>query len=185
VLPSKFEKINRLVRSGLEKKGISVLGVLPYDPMLSRPTFEQIIEDHDFEVICGKEYLDLPISRIIVAAMEPDDAIKYIVEGSLMITPGDRRDMIKAALGCFCADNRRLKISGIVLTGGINPDQGLLNLLQKAQIPVLMASEDTYDVATRLHDFTVKLRPRDKDKIEAVVKLVKDNVDLRKILKGM
>lgn len=185
VLPSKFEKINRLVRSGLERKGINVLGVLPYDPMLARPTFEQIIEDHDFEVICGKEYLDLPISRIIVAAMEPDDAIKYIVEGSLMITPGDRKDMIKAALGCFCADNRRLKISGIVLTGGINPDQGLLNLLQKAQIPVLMASEDTYEVATRLYDFTVKLRPRDKDKIETAVKLVKDNVDLRKILKGM
>ncbi|MFA5310893.1 MAG: AAA family ATPase [Candidatus Omnitrophota bacterium] len=186
VLPSKFDKINRLVRGGLERKGINVLGVLPYDPILSRPTFEQIIEDHDFEVLCGKDYLDLPISRIIVAAMEPDDALKYIVEGSLMITPGDRKDMIKAALNCFCADNdKRIKISGIVLTGGINPDQGLMNLLQKAQIPVLMAGEDTYDVATRLYDFTVKLRPRDKDKIEAVIKLVKDNVDLKKILKGM
>ncbi|MBN2831129.1 MAG: AAA family ATPase [Candidatus Omnitrophica bacterium] len=186
VLPSKFDKINRLVRMGLERKGINVLGVLPYDPMLSRPTFEQIIEEHDFEVISGRDYLEMPISRIIVAAMEPDDAVRYITEGSLMITPGDRKDMIMVALGCFCEDNdKKPKISGIVLTGGITPDKPLMGLLHKVKIPVLLAKEDTYDVATRLYDLTVKLRPRDKDKIDAVVKLIKDNVDLKKILKGM
>jgi len=186
VLPSKFEKINRLVRCGLEKKGINVLGVLPYDPMLSRSTFEQIIEETDFEVLCGKEFLENPISRVIVGAMEPGDALRYITDGSLMITPGDRKDMIGAALSTFCEDDpRRLKISGIILTGGIMPQDNLMELLQKAQIPVLMAKEDTYDVATSVYDLTVKIRPCDKDKVEAVVKLIKENVDLKKILKGM
>jgi hypothetical protein len=186
VLPSKFDKINRLVRMGLEWKGINVLGVLPYNPMLSRPTFEQIIEEHDFEAISGMDYLEIPISRIIVAAMEPNDAIRYITEGSLMITPGDRKDMVMAALSCYASDNdKKLKVSGIVLTGGIIPDRSLMELLQKARIPVLSAKEDTYDVAMRLHDLAVKLRPRDKDKIDAVVKLIKDSVDLKKILKGM
>ena len=186
VLPSKFEKINRLVRIGLEKKGINVLGVLPYDPMLSRPTFEQIIEETDFEVICGKEFLEKPISKVIVAAMEPGEAVRYITEGSLMITPGDRRDMIEAALNSFCEDgNKKLKVSGMVLTGGIMPDSGLMELLQKTQIPVLLAREDTYDVATTIHDLTVKLRPCDEDKISAVVRLIRESVDLKKILKGM
>ncbi len=186
VLPSKFEKINRLVRSGLERKGINVLGVIPFNPMLSRPTFEQIIEETDFEVFCGKEFLENPISRVIVGAMEPADAVKYITEGSLMITPGDRKDMITVALGSFCEnDDKRLKVSGIVLSGGITPNPELTELLQKAQIPVLLAKEDTYDVATSIHDLTVKLRPCDKDKIEAVVKLIKESVDLKKILKGM
>ena len=32
-------------------------------------------------------------------------------------------------------------------------------LMQRAQIPVLIAQEDTYDVATLFHDLIVKIRP--------------------------
>ncbi|MDD5108643.1 MAG: AAA family ATPase [Candidatus Omnitrophica bacterium] len=186
VLPTKFDKINRLVRKGLERKGVDVLGVLPYDPMLARPTIEQILEETDFEVICGKEYLERSVSKVIVAAMEPRDAARYITEDSLMITPGDRQDMITIALNCFRdLVNKKLKICGIVLTCGITPDEPTMNLLSKAQIPVLLAKSDTYDVATCVHDLTVKIRSCDTEKINAVVKLIKENVDFNKILKGI
>jgi len=186
VLPNKFDKINNLVIRGLERKGINVLGVIPYNPMLSRPTIEQILEETDFELLCGKEYLENPVTQVIVGAMEPHDAIKYISDDSLMITPGDREDMIMTALGCFReSEEKRLKVCGIILSGGITPDQPIMNLLYKAQIPVLLAKSDTYDVATTIHDMTVKIRPCDKRKIEAVVKLIKDNVDINRILKGM
>jgi BioD-like phosphotransacetylase family protein len=186
VLPNKFEKINALVRKGLERKGVKVLGVIPYNPMLSRPTIEQILEETDFKLLCGKEYLESPVSQVIVGAMEPHDAIKYITDDSLMITPGDREDMLMTALGCFRdSDEKRLKVCGIILSGGIMPDAPIMNLLTKAQIPVLLAEEDTYDVATTIHDMTVKIRPCDKTKIDAVVKLIKDNVDITSILKGM
>ncbi len=186
VLPDKFDKINRLVRMGLERRGVNVLGVLPYNSMLSRSTFKQIIEETGFEILCGKDYLERTISRVIVGAMEPCDAIKYILEDSLIITPGDREDMIMTVLGCFCeGNNKRLKVSGMVLSGGITPGQPIMSLLEKAGIPVLLAKSDTYDVATSVHDLTVKIRPCDKDKIDAVIKLIKDNVDLKKILKGI
>jgi BioD-like phosphotransacetylase family protein len=60
-----------------------------------------------------------------------------------------------------------------------------MNLLSKAEIPVLLAKSDTYDVATSIHDMTIKIRPQDSEKINAVKKLVKDNVNFDKILKGM
>ncbi|MBI4982962.1 MAG: AAA family ATPase [Candidatus Omnitrophica bacterium] len=186
VLPSKFEKISRLVRKGLERQGINVLGVVPFDPMLSRPSFEQIVEEAGFSVLCGKEYLGRSISQVFVGAMEPKDAAKYIVDNSLMITPGDRQDMIMTALNCFRqSDEKKLKVSGIVLSGGIIPEEPVMNLLLKAEIPVLLANTDTYDVATTVHDLTIKIRPQDKEKIGAVVNLVKEHVDLEKILKGM
>lgn len=186
VLPGKFDKINNLVRKGLKRKGVDVLGVVPYNPMLSRPTIEQILEEENFSLLCGKEYLESSVSQVIVGAMEPHDAVKYIMEDSLMITPGDREDMIMTALSCFREeDKKRLKVSGIVLSGGITPEQPIMNLLHKAQVPVLLAKSDTYDVATSVHDLTVKIRPRDTEKIDAVVKLIKDNVDLNRILKGM
>jgi BioD-like phosphotransacetylase family protein len=186
VLPDKFDKVNSLVRKGLERKGIKVLGVIPYNPMLSRPTIEQILEETDFECLSGRSRLECPISQVIVGAMEPHDAIKYIVDDSLMITPGDREDMIMTALGCFREDDeKRLKVSGIVLSGGIVPDQPIMNLLTKSGIPVLLARSDTYDVATRIHDMTVKIRPCDKAKIDAVVNLVKECTDIDAIMKGM
>ncbi|MDD5465180.1 MAG: AAA family ATPase [Candidatus Omnitrophica bacterium] len=186
VLPGKFEKINRLVRKGLERKGIDVLGVLPYDPMLAKPSIEQILEETDFEVLCGEQYLERSVAKVIVAAMEPRDAERYITEDALMITPGDREDMINIALNCFRdSGSKKLKICGIVLTCGITPQGPIMELLAKAEIPVLLADSDTYDVATCVHDLTVKIRPCDTEKINAVVKLMKENVDFNKILKGI
>jgi len=118
--------------------------------------------------------------------MEPRDAARYIIEDSLMITPGDRHDMITIALNCFRdADNKKLKVCGIILTCGITPEPSVMELLAKARIPVLLAKSDTYDVATCVHDITVKIRPCDKEKINAVVKLIKENVDFKKILRGI
>jgi len=160
--------------------------VLPYDAMLARPTIEQILEETDFKVLCGKEYLERSVAKVIVAAMEPCDAQQYITEDSLMITPGDREDMIKIALNCFSdSAKKKLKLCGIIFSCGITPGASTMELLVKGKIPVLLASSDTYDVATCVHDITVKIRPCDIEKISAVEKLIKENVDFNKILRGI
>jgi len=45
VMPDKFGKISRLIRKGLHRQGVDVLGVIPYNPMLSYPTIRQILEE--------------------------------------------------------------------------------------------------------------------------------------------
>ncbi len=186
VLSTKFEKINTLVRKGLKQQGINVLGVIPYNPLLSLPTLEQILEETDYKVLCGKDFLESSVAHVLVGAMKPKDAIKYITDDSLMITPGDREDMIATALGCYReSDKDKLKVSGMILTGENLPDKSTLDLLEKAKIPVLLANSDTYTVASNIHDLTVKIRPRDTTKISAAIKLIKEHVDLNTILKGM
>jgi len=186
VLPDKFNKISNLVRKGLERKGIPVLGVVPYDPLLSRPTIKQIIEETDYELICGKEFLGNSVSRVIVGAMKCNDAIKYITEDSLLITPGDREDIITSALSCHRdGPGKRLKLSGVILTGGLVQEKESIELLKNSALPVLLAKLDTYSVASCIHDLTVKIRPQDTEKINTVVKLIKDHVDLDRILKGI
>jgi len=183
VLPEKFDKINHLVRKGLERKGVDVLGVIPYYPMLSYPTVEQVLEETKFELLCGKDYLEKYISRIIIGAMRPHYALKYIVDDSLLITPGDRKDMIKAALLTRRDTNKeKPRVCGIILSGGIVPSPQIMDALNKLNIPVLLAKSDTYTVASRIHDLIVKIRPEDTNKINTAVKLIKDNVDLDRIL---
>lgn len=186
VLPEKFDKIKKLVKQGLARKGVEVFGVMPYNPILSYPKVSQILEETDYKLLCGSKSLNRVLSKIIVGAMTPADCLPYIVDHTLLITPGDREDIIKMALSCVKDDNKEeLKIASIVLTGGIMPSKDIMDTLEEKSIPVLLTRNDTYDVASTIHDLTVKIRPEDKDKIEMAVKFIKDYVDLDKIVERM
>jgi BioD-like phosphotransacetylase family protein len=186
VLPEKYDKINQLVRKGLERKGINCLGVIPFTPTLSYPTIEQILEETSFDLLCGKDKLETYVSRVIIGAMRPASAIKYIVNDSLLIMPGDSEDMIMAALQCFREDDpSRLKLAGIILSGGMTPEKPIMDILLHSGLSVLIAKTDTYTVASMVHDLTIKIRPHDTAKIKTVVKLIKDYVDLEKIIRGI
>ena len=186
VLPGKLDKINSLVRKGLSRKGVEVLGVIPYLPKLSYPTIGQILEETDFKLISGRKNLANVIKNIIVAAMEPHDALNYIKDMCFIITPGDREDILLAALSCHLANTAACPIlSGVILTGGIMPHSRILEVMKKAGVPLLSAQEDTYKVASIIHDLTIKIRPQDKEKIELVKKIISDNVDVERLSKWM
>lgn len=187
VLPEKYEKVNQLVREGLKRKGMEVLGVIPYYPFLSAPTISQILEETEFKLLSGEESLSNRAENIIVGAMQPHDALNYIKDKSLVITPGDRDDMIMTVLSFYFTKVKTedFTIAGMVLTGGMTPHARIMEIIKNSKIPVLLAKEDTYSVASRVHDLTVKLLPGDKEKIGIVIKMVKEFVDLDRIAKGM
>ncbi|MFH1678026.1 MAG: AAA family ATPase [Candidatus Omnitrophota bacterium] len=186
VLPQKFSKVNRLIRRGLSRKGVEVLGVIPYLDLLSYPLIGQIIEETDYKLLSGEEGLNNVVRKIVVGAMQPHNALNYLVDGALLITPGDREDMILASIGnCFSKSLKEIHLSGIVLTGNIIPHKRVMELLENIKIPVILAESDTYTVASCIHDLMVKIRPQDKEKIEAIKKLVKENVDIDKILDSL
>ncbi len=182
VMPEKFDKINDLVRKGLRRKGIDVLGVIPYNPMLSYPTVRQILEETGYETLFSSSgaSFDNYVTKIVIGAMHPKDAEKYIVDHSLVITPGDREDIIRLTLEL---SGKGCKIAGVVLTGDLLPNPEFINQIKDAAIPVLLTKADTYTAASTIHDLTIKIRPADKDKIETVKNLIRDYVDLDMIMK--
>ncbi len=183
VIPGKYNKISSLVKQGLHLKGVDVLGVLPFNPILSYPTIRQISEETDFRVIFGSgdPSLDNHVARIVIGAMQPKDAARYIVDQSLIITPGDREDIIRLA---FDFHKQNCRISGLVLTGDLMPDQKLINQAKEESIPILLAKPDTYTVAHLVHALTVKIRPAETEKIEIVNKMIRDYVNLDMICSG-
>ena len=186
VKPEKYDKVNRIVRIGLEKKGLKVLGVIPYKKLLSAPTISQVLEELDFGLLSGEEYLERNVGKILVGAMGPHDALKYFSDKSLIITPGDREDMILAVVG-FQIDKAKegLQIAGIVLSGGIKPHKSVVDLVRKARIPLLLAKGDTYTVASCVHDLTVKIRPEDFEKTRIIRDMVEKYVDIKMLARGV
>ncbi|MBI4845171.1 MAG: AAA family ATPase [Candidatus Omnitrophica bacterium] len=186
VLPEKYEKVSAIVRKGLKRKGLNVLGVIPYEPVLSKPIIGQIQEELNAEVVYCSTYFDNVVEKIVIGAMEPHDALNYIDDKSLVITPGDREDIILTAISMHLiyGDNGP-SVSGLILTGGISPHPSVLNLIKCTDIPVLLVKEDTYNVAARVHDLTIKIRPQDKTKTNLVIDLVNKYIDLKAIIKNL
>lgn len=183
VQEEKYEKIKSYVIRGLERKGLEVLGVMPYRPMLSSPTVEQLLEDIDGELISGHRGLRNTVGKMVIGAMPPHQALEYMSADTLLITPGTREDLILAAMSsCILGATQTPCVAGMILTGGTPPQPKILELVRKTYIPVILVSEDTYTVASRIAKLIVKIRPGDFEKIRAAEELVDQYVDVDRLL---
>lgn len=186
VLPEKFNKISRLVKMGLEKKGLKMLGALPYQKILDTPTMREIKEEVDIDLLYEGASLDELAEQILIGAMKVRDALNFIKNNTLMIIPGDRDDMIKAICDLHMGKLRRnCKIVGIILSGGLMPKGWTLNFLKQSNIPTLTTKEDTYSIASRIHHILIKLHPQDTSKIKTIVDMVEKYVDIDKVLASL
>jgi BioD-like phosphotransacetylase family protein len=116
----------------------------------------------------------------VVGAMTPPNALKYIKENTLIVAPGDRDDVVLAAMSMHLL-SRDLQLSGIVFTGGIRPQPQTMELLSRTDIPVLAVEEDTYETASCISDILVKIRVSDQEKIELASSLVRKHVDFQQL----
>jgi hypothetical protein len=184
VLPDKVEYISDIARRGLKRKGLELLGVLPYEQILGNPSLDLIREELRAELLNTPPTLNTRVDDVIIGAMGAHNAMQYFKPGVLLITPGDREDILLAA-GAATMSHGDEKLAGIVLTGGLRPGGSILKAIQIMPVPVLLAKEDSYQVASQVHNLTVKTRPTDAEKISLIRDLVAQNVNVKKIINAL
>jgi hypothetical protein len=186
VMPDKYDKVSRVVRMGLEQKGLNVLGVLPYQKILDSHTMREIQEELKFSVFFAGDSFDWQIDNILVGAMRVTDALQYIENNAMIIVPGDRVDMIQAICQVHAGELKKgCRIAGVIITGGIALDAPMTRLLEDSKIPTLLAKEDTYTVATRVNSLVPKLRSQHKFKIVSIIDMVERYIDIDKIIANL
>lgn len=179
----KVDYISDFARRGLRRKGLELLGVIPHQRVLSNPTVELICEELQADLLNHPPTMDELVDAVVVGAMGAQNAMRFFKRGVLLITPGDREDIVLAACTGIEA-NSPDKMAGIVLTGGLRPSESVLKVIRAMPIPVLLAQEDSYQVASKVHDLTVKTRPNDAQKISLIRDIVAKNVNVKKILEA-
>ncbi len=178
----KIPQIIQYVGLGLARLGVPLLGVLPVQQMLSAPNLSQVAEE-----IHGRWLNAHPVNaherilRVVVGAMTAKGIIDHLQPGNLLITPGDRDDVILAAISAATTSGTRT-IAGIILTNDILPHPKLLELLAQTDIPVIAAREDAYAITSKINAMTVKTQPQDVDKIPVIKQLVTEHLDLDRLL---
>jgi BioD-like phosphotransacetylase family protein len=179
VLPEKYDKINTVVRKGLERQGIKVLGVIPLEKELTYPTVGALVDTLGPEVICGQNGMSNVIERIMTGDKTPLNALDKMADNTLMIVPGDREGLILTAL-CenIISQAQKRRVIGFVFTDGIRPHAKIIDLLKMTGIPLLLMKEDAFTVASLITSRVFKIRSEDRAKIALAESLVEEYVDV-------
>jgi len=128
--------------------------LLPEEPLLASPTVEEIARALDAKRIQGStDSMATPVRAVRVAAMELAHFLPRMMEGALILTPGDRSEIILGTIAAARASTYP-HVAGILLTGGLlpyEPVERLIRGLGMPDFPILSVEDDTYHAATRVH----------------------------------
>ncbi|MFC1669705.1 phosphate acetyltransferase [Spirochaetota bacterium] len=181
VMPSLLKK----AKSELEKKYKSS-GKLTYDfpetDEIGYLTMYDIKNALNAQVLYGENQLSRHAQHHLVAAMQLDNFLEYVDEGALVITPGDRADII---LGSLISANSSSfpHVMGMILTGGIKPDKNINNLISGLanSFPILSVKYDTISTVSRINEIQPQMTPKDLLKINTALGLFESNINTEEL----
>ena len=159
--------------------------VLPEAPLLGKPSVGEIAAALDGRILQGdSDRMHREVLDIKIAAMTLPHFLDYITEGTLVIAPGDRSDVILGSLAAAASETYP-NISGILLTGGLTPEPPVRKLMEgfkkSAPIPIFSVGTDTYSTAMDAGSVRAALTPQNHRKIAAALGVFESHVNISEL----
>lgn len=185
VLPDKLEKVREYVSIYLQKLGIPLLGVLPYDRTLSSPIMSNIRLAVQGKTLMHRESMDNKVENIASGSLLARREIENLTNLLVIVSRADLEGAIASL--CRIFDERGIPgeaLSGVVVNlesdydGNIAEELPCRDFLEKYKIPVISTELDTYGAATKINEMEVKINIRTPWKVRRAVELVRQHVDL-------
>lgn len=176
VIEDKREMIENYFPRALEKWSVPLIGCVPYNEFLDKPTIRDFEALFDTQLISGEEhhYRHFVSFRLVACSLE---AFKQqIIPNELIITPATRDDIIFACIESHQAEENDFE-GGMILTGRHSPSEQTIKALSETNIPVLYAPLCTFEAMKKITSYIAKIRTKDLPKIERAIKLVEKNID--------
>jgi len=167
---------------GLWQHGVELLGCIPYSQLLANPSLELVATHLDGELLTGEAAPGQTIGWVAIGAMHAVHAVELLRDRTLVITPGDREDLLRMALEVNRISAPSPRVIGVVLTGGFRPPQGVLDELEAAGMFSYLVGTDTYRTAQAVEQILVKTHASDTEKITTIVDLVGGALDIDGLL---
>ncbi len=178
------ERMDEILRLADKAKTQVPIFALPELPLLAKPTIGEIAEDMGATRWSGdQESLTREVEDFKIGAMGLPNFLDRLVEGTLVITPGDRSDII---LGSLLADAATTypRVAGLLLTGGLKPApqvQRIIEGLRKSSVPVLTVEADTFIAGTRAPQVRGRIRPENTRKIAIALAHMEKHINAQRL----
>lgn len=163
----------------IKQHGIDILGIIPYYKELPYFSVSYLADRLFAKIITGEESLGRTVKSIFIGSMSAGAALQsplFEEESKVVITSGDRSDMIIAALGSNAA--------AVILTNNIMPPPNLISKAGQMNIPLLLVSADTYEIAKQIEGMESLPTKDDLGKITLIEQMVRDHVDLKALIQS-
>lgn len=127
------------------------IDIIPKIDFLAFPTVKEVVKALHGNVLFGEQFLDNAIGSYSTGAMQLRNYLTRIKENALVITPGDRADIILGALQANASKNYP-KIAGIILTGTLIPEESILKLIEGVQstVPIISVDGGTFHISNKI-----------------------------------
>jgi len=137
-----------LIKSFPEKLQIDII---PKVDFLAFPTVKEVVQALQGRVLFGNQFLNNAIGSYSTGAMQLRNYLTRIKENALVITPGDRADIILGALQANASKNYP-KIAGIILTGSLVPEDAIIKLIEGVQstVPIIAVDGGTFKITNKI-----------------------------------
>ncbi|EGJ08751.1 MULTISPECIES: phosphate acetyltransferase [Rubrivivax] len=154
-----------------------VLGVVPDEPSLAAPRMADVVEELGFEIVEAGDLAGARLQNVVVAARSPEHLVVRLGPGTLVVTPGDRADVV---LTTSFAKATGMPIAGVLLTCGEQLAPELKSFLEprRAGLNILRTELQTFEAATRLASLDRRVRPDDLERMERLVEHAADHLDV-------
>ncbi len=180
LIPETLEKTREIFSSELNS-GLQFF-LIPENEILRSPTIREIADHLDAEILYGADKMPDLAFGYTVAAMQIQNFLEKLKEKHLIITPGDRADIISATLQANQSSNYP-NVAGFVLTGGLRPAPSVVKILDGLNdlIPILLVQENTFETTLHISGVRTKLRESNHRKIKLSQQLFEKYFDIEKI----
>lgn len=178
------EKVNSLKEELYRRFGMRglLLSVIPHNPRLASPRMRDIAAQLQADVLYGHRRLKNLATNRIVAAMQLQNSLNWLEPDCLVITPGDRGDIIAGMLQAH-QSNSYPALAGILLSTGMRPDPAIAKLIEGIPdpLPILSVKTDTFTTAAQVNEVHSALWPDDREKIDLSIQTFDQHVDLHRL----
>jgi len=174
------------ITAALSTDGVLAFAI-PEDPFLVAPTVEGIMSAVDGHVLQGDPaLLAREVMGVVIAAMSMENVLPRLIEGGLVVIPGDRSEMILAALTAH-ASGTFPSLAGIVLNGGFELSPVMTRLIAglDESLPLIVTDLGTYPTAQRIAQTRGRLAADSQRKYDTALALFEKHVDTRILLDAL
>ena len=162
----------------LKNDDFRLLGCIPWQEALNAPRTRDVADLLHAEVLNAGDYEQRRVERIVLCARAVPNSVHLLKPGVLVVTPGDRDDIILAA---SLAAMNGVPLAGLLLCSDFPPDPRIMELCRGALasgLPVLTVATGSYDTATNLNRMNKEIPIDDRERAERVTEFVASQVDL-------
>lgn len=157
---------------------------IPDDPIMVAPSMRSVMAAVDGSLLGGDPaLLDREALGVVIAAMSMENVLTRLLEGSVIVVPGDRTEVLLSVLMAH-ASGTFPSLAGIVLNGGFDLSEPIRRLIEgvHSRLPIVSSPYGSFETTVRITHTRGRLAADSESKRQRALALFERHIPQEEVL---